>query len=93
MTRVAAVQMTSSASRELNLAEAGHLLREARERGARVAALPENFAFMGVIEEDKFAIAENDGGGPIQDWLAARARELGLWIVGGTVSSVLNIQR
>ena len=85
MTRVAAVQMTSSASRELNLAEAGHLLREARERGARVAALPENFAFMGVIEEDKFAIAEDDGAGPIQDWLAAQARELGMWIVGGTI--------
>ena len=85
MTRVAAVQMTSSASRELNLAEAGHLLREARERGARVAALPENFAFMGVIEEDKFAIAEDDGAGPIQHWLAAQARELGMWIVGGTI--------
>ena len=34
------------------------LLRAAREQGARVATLPENFAFMGVAEADKFAIAD-----------------------------------
>src|SRR5690606_15883217 len=53
--------------------------------GARVAALPENFAFMGVAEADKFAIAEDDGDGPIQSRLASLASELGLWIVAGTI--------
>jgi nitrilase len=85
VTRVAAIQMVSSADVGLNLDGASRLLREARTQGARVAALPENFAFMGVAEADKFAIAENDGDGPIQSRLASLASELGLWIVAGTV--------
>ncbi|MGB5102981.1 MAG: carbon-nitrogen hydrolase family protein [Steroidobacteraceae bacterium] len=85
MTKVAAVQMVSSASLERNLAEAGRLLGAARRGGAIVAALPENFAFMGCAEADKFAIAEQPGSGPIQSFLASTARELGLWLVGGTV--------
>jgi predicted amidohydrolase len=85
MTRVAAIQMTSSADVGRNLATAAALLRQCRERGATLAALPENFAFMGLAEADKLAIAEDEGSGPIQDTLAGLARELGLWIVGGTV--------
>ena len=85
MTRVAAVQMVSCADVGRNLEAARALLRESRERGALVAALPENFAFMGLTEADKLAIAEDDGRGPIQDALSGLARELGLWIVAGTV--------
>jgi deaminated glutathione amidase len=85
VTRVAAIQMVSSADVGLNLDGASRLLREARAQGARVAALPENFAFMGVAEADKFAIAENDGDGPIQSRVASLASELGLWIVAGTI--------
>jgi nitrilase len=85
MTMVAAIQMTSSADRGRNLADAGRLLAEARSRGALVAALPENFAFMGVSESDKFGIAEEEGSGPIQAFVSATARELGMWIVAGTV--------
>ncbi len=85
MTRVAAIQMVSSADVGLNVDGASRLLREARAQGARVAALPENFAFMGVAEADKCAIAENDGDGPIQSMLASLASELGLWIVAGTL--------
>lgn len=85
MTRVAAVQMVSSADVGRNLAEAGRLLADARRREAVIAALPENFAFMGLAENDKFAVAEDPGSGPIQSFLAATARDLGLWIIGGTV--------
>jgi deaminated glutathione amidase len=85
MTIVAAVQMTSSADTGRNLADAGRLLAEARARGALVAALPENFAFMGASEPDKFAIAEEEGGGPIQDFVASKARQLGMWVVAGTI--------
>ena len=85
MTRVAAVQMVSCADVGRNLEAARALLRESRERGALVAALPENFAFMGLTEADKLAIAEDDGRGPIQHALSGLARELGLWIVAGTV--------
>jgi len=85
VTRVAAIQMVSSADVGPNLDVASRLLREARAQGARVATLPENFAFMGVAEADKFAIAESDGDGPIQARLASLASELGLWIVAGTI--------
>ena len=85
MTRVAAIQMVSSADVGRNLATATELLRRAREEGAVLATLPENFAFMGVREADKLAIAEDDGSGPIQATLADLARELQLWIVAGTL--------
>ncbi|HEX9208365.1 MAG TPA: carbon-nitrogen hydrolase family protein [Steroidobacteraceae bacterium] len=85
MTRVAAVQMTSGADVARNLEGAFALLRGAQAHGAIVAALPENFACMGRGEEAKLAVAEAPGDGPIQSFLAATARELGLWIVAGTV--------
>jgi predicted amidohydrolase len=85
MTCVAAIQMVSSADVGRNLEAAARLLRVARERGAAVAALPENFAFMGLAESDKLAIAEDDGAGPIQAGIAGLARSLGLWIVAGTI--------
>ncbi len=82
---VAAIQLSSVADRDANLASAARLLRQAAQAGAVLAALPENFSFMGAREHDKLAIAEADGQGPIQDFLAATARELKLWIVAGTV--------
>jgi nitrilase len=83
--RVAAIQMVTGADVARNLAAAGRLLGDARERGAVVAALPENFAFMGLDEADKLAIAEDDAGGPIQSRVSGLARTLGLWIVAGTI--------
>jgi nitrilase len=76
--------MTSCANVARNLAVAGELLRQAKAQGAVVAALPENFAFMGRGEADKLAVAETHGSGPIQAFLAEQARMHGLWIVGGT---------
>jgi predicted amidohydrolase len=81
---VAALQMTSGPDVAANLATAGRLLEQAARQGARVAVLPENFSFMGRADADKRAIAERDGEGPVQRFLAERARELGLWIVAGT---------
>jgi predicted amidohydrolase len=82
---VAAIQMTSGPDVSANLREAHKLLEEAAGRGCQLAALPENFAFMGLCDADKRRIAEDDGRGPVQDFLAGAARTLGLWIVGGTV--------
>jgi predicted amidohydrolase len=86
MGKVAAIQMTSGHLVEKNLATAGRLLREAREAGADIACLPENFAFIGLRDADKLNIAESDGRGPAQDFLRDTARTLGLWILGGTVN-------
>jgi nitrilase len=76
--------MTSSHLVESNLAAAARLLREAKDQGAEVACLPENFSFIGLKEADKLRVAEADGAGPVQDFLSKTARELKLWILGGS---------
>src|SRR5580692_5741671 len=86
MGKVAAIQMTSSHVVADNLAAAGELLREAKDAGADIACLPENFAFIGLRDADKLKIAERDGHGEAQDFLRDTARSLGLWILGGTVN-------
>jgi len=83
--KAAAIQMTSGPEVAANLKQAGVLLTQARERGAVLAALPENFPIMGAKEGDKIAAAETDGSGLIQDFLADTARRLSLWIVAGTI--------
>ena len=83
--QVAAVQMTSGADVPANLEQARSSLEEAARLGARLAVLPENFAFMGLADADKRAVAESEGSGPIQDFLSRTASRLNLWIVGGTM--------
>ncbi len=85
MGKVAAIQMTSSHIVADNLAAAAVLLREAKEAGADVACLPENFCFIGLKDADKLQIAEEDGRGPVQQFLSDTARSLKMWILGGTV--------
>lgn len=86
MRKVAAIQMTSNHVVADNLRQAGQLLREARELGAAIACLPENFAFIGLRDADKMRIAEADGDGPVQEFLSDTAAELGMWILGGTIN-------
>jgi nitrilase len=76
--------MTSGHVVEENLGAAAKLLREAKERGADIACLPENFSFIGLRDADKLVVAETDGDGPVQKFLSATARELKLWILGGS---------
>jgi len=85
MSVAAVIQMTSSPDVEANLAAARGLLEHAHAQGAALAVLPENFAIMGRREADKVAVAEPGGEGPIQAFLGHCARELGMWIVGGTI--------
>ena len=90
---IAAIQMNSLGEVAPNLARANDLLADAAKRGAVLAVLPENFALMGAHETDKLGVAEPDAADPgaadtptpIQDFLAAAAREHGLWIVAGTI--------
>ncbi len=85
MSRIAAIQMTSGPDVAGNLSQVEPLLADAARAGARLAVVPENFAFMGLRDADKRAVAEADGSGPIQDFLSRTARQLALWIVAGTV--------
>jgi deaminated glutathione amidase len=84
MGRVAAIQMTSSHIVADNLQVAGELLKKAKDSGAAIACLPENFSFIGLKDADKLQVAEADGEGPVQDFLRDSARQLKLWILGGT---------
>jgi nitrilase len=85
MSKCAAIQMASSPSIGSNLLEAGKLIAEAANAGAKLVALPENFALMGDHESDKLKAREIDGSGPIQDFLAAAAKKHGVWVIGGTI--------
>jgi nitrilase len=82
---VAALQMVSGPGVQANLDVARQLLEQASAQGAELAVLPEYFCLMGWKDSDKLAVQETPGQGVIQDFLAAYARELKLWIVGGTV--------
>ena len=83
--KVAAIQMVSSTDLQTNLDHARALLAEAAAAGAELAVLPEYFCLMGRVDTDKLQVQERFGAGPIQNFLAATARELGLWLVGGTL--------
>jgi deaminated glutathione amidase len=82
---VAALQMTSTNKVESNLKKADALLDAAVKAGAALVVLPEYFAYMGLVDTDKLAIAEQDGVGPIQLFLREAARRYRLWIIGGTI--------
>lgn len=85
--KIAAIQMVSGADLAQNLLRARALLAEAAAGGAALVALPEYFCLMGFQDTDKIAFAETPGdpAAPIQKMLADAARELGLWIIGGTL--------
>ena len=83
--KIAACQMVSGPDLAANLAAARRLLEAAAAQGARLAALPEYFCLMGQHDSDKLAHAETPGQGPIQALLSTAARELGLWVIGGTL--------
>lgn len=83
--KVAAIQMVSTPERDENLAAAARLIDEAAAAGARLVSLPEYFCQFGWRETDKFQIAEAEGSGPIQEMLAAKARQHGIWLAGGSL--------
>ena len=83
--KIAAIQMVSTGQLADNLQQAATLLSQAAAQGAELAVLPEYFCLIGQHDADKLAIQETYGSGPIQQFLADRARSLGLWIVGGTL--------
>jgi nitrilase len=83
--KVAVIQMVSTGQVADNLQQARGLLQQAADQGAELAVLPEYFCLIGQHDADKLAIQEPFGSGPIQQFLATAAEELGLWLVGGTL--------
>lgn len=81
--RVAVVQMNSRSDKEANLATAERLIDEAAAQGARLVALPEYVSFLGPKEEHP-AQAESIPG-PTTDRFAAKARQHGVYLLGGSI--------
>jgi nitrilase len=77
--------MASGPNVAANLNEAGRLISKAVDAGAELVVLPENFAFMGMQEQDKIGISEVEGKGTIQDFIAAQADKHRVWVVAGTI--------
>jgi predicted amidohydrolase len=82
--RAAAVQLTSTADRERNLATADRLTRAAAAAGAELVVLPEKWAVLGSPEETAAGAEPFDG--PALRWAAAAARELGIDLVAGSIA-------
>lgn len=81
--KVAAVQMVSTANLEENLQSAARLIAEAAAAGAGLILLPEVFA---VLEGGPMRpFGEEEGSGPIQEFLSGQARQHGIILVGGTI--------
>lgn len=83
--RVAAIQMASGPSVAANLEEAFRLIECAAARDAKLIVLPEYFCIMGRKDTDKLQVMEHAGDGPIQSFLSKTAKQLGVWLVGGSV--------
>ena len=86
--RVAAVQLASGPNVTANLNEAKRLIAMAVKQGAKLVALPEYFAIMGMQDTDKVKVREEEGKGPIQQFLAETAKKHQIWLVGGSVPLV-----
>ena len=86
--KVASIQMVSSADLKENLATASRLIKAAADNGAKLIALPEYFCLMGLKDTDKVNARENLGSGPIQEQLAALAKEHEIFLVAGTIPLV-----
>jgi predicted amidohydrolase len=80
----AVIQLSSQDDVAHNLARATHWIAEASRAGARIVALPENFAFMGE-EVDKCQLAEAlmPPYGPIVRAIADSARKTGAFVIAG----------
>ena len=85
MNLCAAIQMASCPNINSNLIEAERLIAAAVKKGAKLVALPENFALMGDNELDKIKHKEQEGQGVIQDFLSSTAKKYAVWIFAGTL--------
>lgn len=83
--RVAAIQMASGPLVSANLIEVGRLISLAAGAGAKLVVLPENFAIMGMKEQDKVEIREEQGSGLIQKFLVEHSSKHKIWLVAGTI--------
>jgi len=83
--KIAAVQMLSVPRVGENLAAAEKLIAKAAQQDASLVVLPEYFSIMSRQESERIKVAEDDGQGPIQDFLVEMAKKHRLWLIGGSI--------
>lgn len=81
----AVVQMTATANEEENLQKAEGFVREAAAAGAQIVGLPENFSFTGPWSEGLEKGVDEPIPGPRSQRLGALAKELGIYLLAGSV--------
>ena len=79
----AAIQMLACDDKGTNQQEASRWTTEAAARGARVVVLPEVFIWRGNKKEEKNAAESIPG--PTSDFLQSLARNLGIYLLGGSI--------
>jgi deaminated glutathione amidase len=79
----AAIQMSSTLNREENKETAEALIREAVSAGADLVALPELWSCHGL--EDVYHENAEPVPGPTTEFLGGLARELGVYVLGGSI--------
>jgi predicted amidohydrolase len=88
--RVALVQINSRADKEVNYRKAEELIDEAAARGAQFVVLPEYVNYLGP-KEGHAAVAEPIPG-PTTERFGARARQHGIWLLGGSIHELSDEQ-
>ena len=79
----AAIQMLACDDKPTNQQEASRWVTEAAAKGARVVVLPEVFIWRGNKKEEKNAAESIPG--PTSDFLQSLARNLGIYLLGGSI--------
>lgn len=79
----AAIQMSSTPDKEENKETAGRLIRDAASFGAELVALPELWSCHGL--EKVYHENAEPVPGPTTDFLSGLARELGVYVLGGSI--------
>jgi predicted amidohydrolase len=80
--RVAAIQTTATAHRDVNLKAAGHLVDQAAGAGAELVVLPESFSVAGDSAHLRTHAERLDG--PTVGWASDLARRHRIWVLAGS---------
>ena len=80
---IAAIQMSSTPNKEENLETAERLIRAAASSGAELVALPELWSCHGL--EEAYRENAEPVPGPTTEFLGGLARELGVYVLGGSI--------
>lgn len=86
--KAAVVQLNAKPSLDENMAEASALIRAAAGEGATFVATPENTCRMRAKPEDKWAASFEEKDHPCIPFYAALAKELGITLLIGSISSI-----